>query len=75
MKRQKKNKDPQNKKGRHEHPLPGEISPEQKQRNSEALQQAEEDMTDDAEFTAHSRNDDLDEGESARLGEDKTDLI
>ena len=75
MKHNKKNKDPQNKKGRHEHPLPGEISPEQKQRNSKALQQAEEDMTDDAEFTAHSRNDDLDEGESARLGEDKTDLI
>ena len=75
MKPEKKDKDPQNKKGRHEHPLPGEISPEQKQRNAEALAQAEEDMTDDADFTAQSRNDDLDEAESARLGDGKTDLI
>jgi len=75
MKRNKVNNNSQNKKGRHEHPLPGEISPEQKKRNSEALAQAEEDMTDDAEFTAQSRNDDLDEGEAARLGEGKTDLI
>jgi len=75
MKRNKKNKGPQNKKGRHEHPLAGEISPEQKQRNTNAHQQAEDDMVDDADFTAHSKNDDLDEGESARLGEDRTDLI
>ena len=75
MKRNKKKKESQNKKGRHEHPLPGEISPEQKQRNTKAHQQAEDDMVDDAEFTAHSRNDDLDEGESARLGEDQTGLI
>ena len=36
---------------------------------SEAHRQAEEDMKDDAELTAQSPNDDLDEGESARLGE------
>ena len=36
---------------------------------------AEKDMEDDAEFTASSPNDDLDEGETARLGEEHTDLI
>lgn len=39
-----------------------------------AHDQAEHDMEEDAEFTASSPNDDLDEGETARLGE-KTDLI
>jgi hypothetical protein len=42
---------------------------------SAAHDQAEKDMEEDAEFTASSPNDDLDEGESARLGEDKTDVI
>ncbi len=40
-----------------------------------AHEQAEKDMQEDPEFTASSPNDDLDEGESARLGEDKTDVI
>ena len=74
MKR-KKNIAFQNRKGRHVHPLAGEISPEQRRRNSEAHQQAEEDMIDDADLNARSKNDDLDEGESARLGEDHTDLV
>ena len=29
----------------------------------------------DAEFIAHSKNDDLDEGETARLGGDENDLV
>ena len=29
----------------------------------------------DADLSIHSPNDDLDEGETARLGEDKTDLV
>lgn len=41
----------------------------------EAHRQAETDMEKDADFSAHSPNDDLDEGESARLGEDRTDLV
>jgi hypothetical protein len=61
--------------GRHEHPLPGEISNKDKQISASALDQAEKDMEEDAELTAHHPNDDLDEGETARLGEDKTDLI
>jgi hypothetical protein len=65
MKKDKK----KNTKGRHEYPLPGELGREQKQHNRDALQEAEQDMESDAEFTAHSPNDDLDEGELARLGE------
>jgi hypothetical protein len=74
MKR-KENKRPRSKKGHQEYPLPGEISPEQKQININARKEADKDMMDDAEFTAHSKNDDLDEGETARLGEEKTDLV
>lgn len=40
-----------------------------------AHEQAEKDMSEDAELTASSPNDDLDEGETARLGEDNTDII
>jgi hypothetical protein len=40
-----------------------------------AHDQAEKDMNEDAELTASSPNDDLDEGESARLGEDNTGII
>ena len=60
--------------GHHEYPLRGEIDPEQNRRNVNAHHQAEKDMADDAEFVAHNKNDDLDEGESARLGE-STDLV
>ena len=63
-----------NKKRRHEYPLPGGIGAGQKQQNSLAHRQAEKDISKDAELTAHNRNDDLDEGETARLGE-KTGLV
>lgn len=45
------------------------------QKVAAAHEQADKDMEDDAAFTASSPNDDLDEGETARLGEEKTDLI
>ena len=61
-------------KAHHENPLPGDITPKQRKENANALQQADKDMNNDAEFTAHSKNDDLDEGETARLGE-KNNLI
>jgi hypothetical protein len=35
---------------------------------------AEKDMAKDPEFNSHRKNDDLDEGELARLGGDKNDL-
>jgi hypothetical protein len=61
--------------GRHEHPLPQEISNQQRQQAEQAHTQAEQDMEDDAELTASSPNDDLDEGETARLGENETGLV
>ena len=69
------NKSRKSKKSHRENPLPGEITPKQKKENASALKEAEKDMNNDPEFTAHSKNDDLDEGETARLGEDKTDLV
>ena len=61
-------------KGKHEHPLRQEVSEQDKQLAQSAHQEAEKDMEDDAELTAQNPNDDLDEGETARLGEN-TDLI
>jgi hypothetical protein len=60
--------------GRHENPLPGEISRDEKRKTAIARVKAEKDIEDDPEFSAKSPNDDLDEGETARLGEE-TDLI
>jgi hypothetical protein len=60
--------------GRHEHPIPQEISNEEKDSVLRAHEAADADMEEDAELTATSPNDDLDEGETARLGEN-TDLI
>jgi len=64
-----------NHQGRHEHPLPKEISNQEKEKAKEAHEEAEKDMNEDAELTSHSPNDDLDEGEAARLGEDTGDII
>jgi len=61
--------------GRHEHPLPREISKQEREKAVQAHEEAEKDMNEDAELTAHSPNDDLDEGETARLGEENTDII
>ena len=41
---------------------------------AQAHDQAEKDMQQDADLSIHSPNDDLDEGETARLGEN-TDLV
>jgi hypothetical protein len=68
------NKTRKSKKPHHENPLPGDITTKQRKENANALQQADKDMNSDIEFTSHSKNDDLDEGETARLGEDKNDL-
>ncbi len=67
-KRNKKNQ------GRHEHPTRQEIMDDEKRQFESAHEQAEKDIDADPEFSAHSPNDDLDEGETARLGEE-TDLI
>ncbi|MGZ8537847.1 MAG: hypothetical protein ACXWV9_06250 [Flavisolibacter sp.] len=74
MKRNKP-KDQTPEQGRLEHPLAKEISQNDKQIASNALAQADEDMENDPENSSSSPNDDLDEGELARLGEDKTDIV
>ena len=40
-----------------------------------AREEAFDDIEEDADLSIHSPNDDLDEGETARLGDDKTDLV
>ena len=71
---QERNKDTQ-REGRHENPLPQEISRQEKELTDAAHEEAIEDIEADPELSAHSPNDDLDEGETARLGEGKNDLI
>ncbi|GAA4331284.1 hypothetical protein [Flaviaesturariibacter amylovorans] len=61
--------------GRHEHPLRQEIPASERERAEAAHEAAEHDIAEDADLSIHSPNDDLDEGETARLGEDKTDLV
>jgi hypothetical protein len=75
MKSHKKDKEVKKQNDKHQHPLQGEIPREQKRQNANAHHQAEHDMMDDAEFIAPHPTDDLDEGETARLGEDRTDLV
>lgn len=48
---------------------------EKKDAVNNAREEALSDIEEDADLSIHSPNDDLDEGETARLGEDKTDLI
>lgn len=74
MEKRKDTNRPEAQQGHHEHPLPQEISKHDKELNDAAHEAAEMDMEEDAELTANNPNDDLDEGETARLGED-TDLI
>jgi hypothetical protein len=69
------NKTRKGKKPHHENSLPGDITPKQRKENANSLQQADKDMNNDAEFIAHSKNDDLDEGETARLGGGENDLV
>jgi hypothetical protein len=61
--------------GRHEHPLRQEIDGREQKVTQEAHRQADEDMAEDPDLSAQSPNDDLDEGETARLGENETGLV
>jgi hypothetical protein len=55
--------------GRHEHPLKREIPQNEQERARVAHDQAERDIRKDPDFAPRRPNDDLDEGETARLGE------
>ena len=57
---------------------PSEDTPgnaEAKETNKAAHDQADEDIQQDADLSIHHENDDLDEAESARLGDDRNDMI
>ncbi|RYZ22044.1 MAG: hypothetical protein EOO16_10730 [Chitinophagaceae bacterium] len=61
--------------GRHEHPLRGETHQREQDAARVAHEQADRDIEQDPDFAAGSPNDDLDEGETARLGEDTSGII
>ena len=62
-------------KQKHEHPLSHEIDKKDKEVTEAAYENAMQDIDEDADLSIHSPNDDLDEGETARLGEDKPPLV
>jgi hypothetical protein len=68
----KKNDDKQQK---HNHPLSREIPDKEKQVTKAAFENAMHDIDEDADLSIRSPNDDLDEGEIARLGDDKPPLV
>jgi len=52
-----------------------DLEADKKEHVKEAREQADADIGKDADLSIHSPNDDLDEGETARLGEDVSDII
>lgn len=46
-----------------------------RQNTTGAFNEAQKDIDQDPDFSVHSPNDDLDEEETARLGDDETDLV
>ncbi len=52
-----------------------DLEADKKEHVKEAREQADADIEKDADLSIHSPNDDLDEGETARLGEDVNDII
>jgi len=46
-----------------------------RRKETEAYEEAEKDIEQEPELSSHNANDDLDEGETARLGDDETDLV
>ena len=52
-----------------------DLEADKRQHVKEAREQADADIENDADLSFHSPNDDLDEGETARLGEDVNDII
>jgi hypothetical protein len=68
-----KNNGVKNPTGKHEHPQ--DLHAAEKQAALAAHDQAEHDMEEDPDLSIHSPNDDLDEGETARLGEGENPII
>lgn len=68
--------DKKNQKGGHRSsPRPKRDKPDKENVAFRAREEAQHDIEQDPEISSHSPNDDLDEGETARLGDEKTGLI
>lgn len=63
------------KRGQRPGPRPEKAKPGKEAVALKAREEAQHDIEQDPEISSHSPNDDLDEGETARLGDDKTGLI
>ncbi len=59
--------------GKHQHPL--SLNEGEKKKAADAYQSAEKDIELDADLSARGPNDDLDEGETARLGDEGAGVI
>jgi hypothetical protein len=66
---------PDKKKPEEGRPSPAPDVEKENQNVAHAYEEASKDIDEDPDLSIHSPNDDLDEGETARLGEDKTDLV
>ncbi|HVG41691.1 MAG TPA: hypothetical protein VM888_08770 [Chitinophagaceae bacterium] len=62
-------------KGKHVNPLADEIHNKERIAAEKAHAEADKDIEQDFDLSVHSPNDDLDEGETARLGEDMKGII
>lgn len=56
-------------------PAPNTQQPADNEHVAEAYTEAQHDIDNDADLSIHNENDDLDEGELARLGEDDNGVI
>lgn len=56
-------------------PVPNTQKPADNEHVADAYQEAQHDIDQDADLSIHNENDDLDEGELARLGEDNNGVI
>lgn len=72
---EKKPADNQTTGGRHEHPLREEMHAAERKAAEKAHEQADHDIAEDPDLSIHSPNDDLDEGETSRLGEDMNKIV
>jgi hypothetical protein len=52
-----------------------DLDADKREHVKEARDEADKDIAQDADLSIHSPNDDLDEGETSRLGEDVTDIV
>lgn len=64
-----------NKEAKQKHAEKNKEKNKEQQNTAGAYNEAQKDIEQDPDLSVHSPNDDLDEGETARLGDNKTDLV